>query len=164
MNGIAMVVILRAIHILCGVIWVGGLLALGFFTGPSAETDSAGLRAMLAFRKRTLMWARLAAVLAILAGMALYGMLHGGPPRSTSDLVLSAGAVLALLSFAPLGILGGRAGRTLTTIARAVENREPSADEVRQIRDAYARGRLAAQVTAAFLVVAVICMAIWRYL
>lgn len=168
MTTLSLIIVLRAIHILAGVIWAGGALALVLFFGQEAfaegDNSASGLQGMRAAQKRIAIATGISALLAVLAGMALFGMLHARP-QTTGDMVLSAGALAALLSFPAGGMIGGPAKRYLAKLADVLttENRTASPGEIVEIESARARVRLAAEVAAALLTVTVLCMATWRY-
>lgn len=163
------ILVLRAIHILGGVIWAGGTIAVAFFAGPAASASgtysTARLKAMRSSQKRTAIWTGVSALLAILAGLGLFGELHMGA-QGPGEMVLGIGALIAILSFPAGAIIGASSRRKISKMLEQLisENREPRPDEAVEITRARTRVVLAARVTAGFLIVAVLCMAIWRYL
>ena len=169
MDFAALIIGLRAVHILGGVIWAGGTIAVAFFAGPAASASgtysTARLKAMRTSQKRTAIWTGVSALLAILAGLGLFGELHVGA-QGPGEVVLGIGALAAILSFPAGAVIGAPSRRKLSKMLKQLitDNREPRGDEVTEITRARVRVVLAARVTAGFLIVAVICMAIWRYL
>src|SRR5574342_539534 len=72
-----LVIVLRLIHIISGVLWVGGALAMNFFIGPSLRaTGEAGKQfagyLMAKTRFTTIMTG--AAYATVIAGVLLYGI------------------------------------------------------------------------------------------
>src|SRR5881409_2902402 len=73
----SLMAVLRLVHILAGIFWVGATLVLSGFLIPAARAvgPSAGpLISELMGRRRLQLWINLAMTLAILAGFALYGI------------------------------------------------------------------------------------------
>lgn len=89
-----------ALHILSGIAWTGMTFGLARGIMPLEATPS--LRASQ----------RGAAVVAMLAGLALWGLAHRGR-FNTAEMALAAGAALAILAGVLQGIAGGRLKRAL---------------------------------------------------
>ncbi|MDE2181765.1 MAG: hypothetical protein KGJ78_01950 [Alphaproteobacteria bacterium] len=166
MTTVTLIIVLRAVHVLAGVVWAGAMFTL-VATGPLVAGKTSAADAILAVRakqKRIAMVTGIAALLTVAAGMALYGMLHSGP-QSTGDHILGVAALIAILSFPVAGIIGGPANRKLGRLALLLqsEKREPSAGEARVVDALMARSTLATKIAAALLAIAVLGMATWRY-
>lgn len=94
---------LRLIHVIAGVLWVGGAAVLALFVLPAARGES-----NLAYLRR-IIWTRnlprylnIALGLAILSGLTMYGNLaaltHGAWARSRAGMALGLGGALAIVA------------------------------------------------------------------
>jgi hypothetical protein len=128
-------IIALSLHILSAVFWAGTSFTL-------AQTGGAGGEQL--FRPQMG-----AAVIAVLTGLYLGHLAHGGA-FGPAEQVLAAGALAALVAAGVQGAIGGRAIRSL---------RNGKADE------AGARSRIATaqRVAAALLAVTAVCMGAARY-
>lgn len=169
----AVILALRAVHIVSGVFWAGSVGFVNVLLGPSLmAAGAAGGRVMRELRQRRyLEILTMVSTLAILSGVALLwldsGGLAGSWLRAPIGLALSIGGAAAILAFL-LGIftirplvlrmdrLEGELTAASTEALRSSHHARLSA--LRQILAR--RGRLAAT----FLVVAVSAMALARYL
>src|SRR6476660_8520560 len=95
--------LMRLVHILAGIFWVGATLFLAGFlvpaiqaVGPSAQP----VMSQLMQQRRLQLWINLSMTLAILAGLVLFAMdsraSGGGFGRSRMGIMLSIGALLAI--------------------------------------------------------------------
>ncbi len=120
------VVILRLIHILSGVFWVGGALLMALFVGPSLQAAgpaSGPVMQQLVKHRRAPDWLGGAAVVTVLAGLLLYWEVSAGlvgdwvstPP----GIAISVGGLLGLAA-AVIGV-SVAAPATRRALALAVE-------------------------------------------
>ncbi|HWL91606.1 MAG TPA: isoprenylcysteine carboxylmethyltransferase family protein [Actinomycetota bacterium] len=113
-------VVLRIVHILAGVFWVGAAFTTILFLQPTAREvgPAAGpFMAHLAGKKRLVDWVLLAAGLTVLAGLLMYWRVSGGLDPdwigSAPGISLTVGALCAIAAFSlGLAILIG-VGRKL---------------------------------------------------
>lgn len=91
-----------ALHILSGIAWTG--MTFGTVGGFIPLEATPALRASQ----------RGAAIMAMLMGLALWGLAHRGR-FNTAEMALAAGAVLAILAAIVQGIAGGRLKRALAS-------------------------------------------------
>jgi uncharacterized membrane protein len=160
--------LLRIIHIVGGVIWVGGTLTMTFFIGPTiGATAEAGQKFVghlmnnLKFSNRM----SAAAGLTVLAGFILYGLdARAGAAwvRSGMGIGLSIGAVFAIIGF----ITGIMIGRTTTAMAQlgAQFQGKPTPAQMTQMQAIQKQQSTYSITSAIALILAVIFMAIARYL
>ena len=151
--------LLRVIHIVLGVCWVGAVVFIAVFLVPSVRaTGPAGGAIMreLVQERRMSLWLMAAAVLTILSGIGLYW-------------VDSAGFQSAWLGSGPgrafgLGV-STPTGRRLAQVAAPIqaERRPPTPEEAAQIAALQQRLNRATNATAGFLLFAAIAMAVARY-
>ncbi len=166
-------VILRLLHILTGVFWAGSIFFMAFYLEPSARAagpDAA--KVMRGLQKRGLMTVLpIVALLTILSGVDLYRRLSAGfEPAwiySRIGLTYGAGAVASIVALAigffvmrPATLTAGRIAISLSAVADDAE-RQRLQENIRQLQG---RSRNALRVAAGLLAVAVVAMAVARYM
>lgn len=162
---IYLVWLLRIIHIVAGVFWVGGTLIMTLFVGPTvAATGEAGqkfvghLMNSLKFSNRM----AIASGLTILAGFILY--FRGGSAffESRFGIGLGIGAVFALIGF----FAGMMIGRTIKAMAElgAQMQGKPSPDQILRMKTLQKRQATVSLISTVSVVLATAFMAIARYL
>ena len=163
-----LVIILRLVHILSGVFWVGGSMIVYFFLSPAvAATGDAGQKMMGYMVSKGRMSVRItaAAILTVLAGAALYLIDSHGFASSWTVSAPGLGFALgAILAFAGLGfgLQVGRIVHMLGEIATAAAGK-PTPEQIGQMQAAQKRMAMASQVSTILLVLALACMATARY-
>lgn len=160
--------LLRIIHIVAGVLWVGGTLVMTFFivptigaTGESGQKFVAHLMNNLKFSNRM----ATAAGLTILAGFILYGLdARAGASwlRSSFATGLGIGAGFALIGFV-FGILIGRTTKAMADLGTKFQGK-PTPDQMNQMQAIRRQQAIYSNISVAALLLAVIFMAISRYL
>jgi uncharacterized membrane protein len=160
--------LLRIIHIVAGVFWVGGTLIMTFFIGPTVgATGEAGQKFVghlmnnLKFSNRM----SAAAGLTILAGLILYGLdARAGAAwlRSSFAIGLGIGAAFAIVGFV-FGIMIGRTTKAMAQLGAQMQGK-PSPDQLAQMQEIRRKQATYSTVSASALVLATIFMAISRYL
>jgi hypothetical protein len=166
-------VVLRILHILAGVFWVGAAFTTILFIQSTAREvgPAAGpFLSHLAGKKRLVDWVLGAAGLTILAGLLLYWRVSGGLDGdwigSAPGISLTVGALCAIGAFT-LGLTVVRP----TIMASLALGREvaasggpPSPEQGAQLQAYAQRSKAVGQVIVPLLVVAVAGMAAARYL
>lgn len=165
--------LLRLIHILAGIFWLGASLTLAGFLLPALR-DSRGAGALwrnVMQHQRLQLWINISMTLAILAGFALYGIdsatSSGAFARSAMGKTLGLGALLAIAAAGVMGAVSQPAGRKLAALAdRIDESRNaPGTNDVaiaaEALQNRISRGLTIASV---LLLLSAITMAIARYL
>jgi uncharacterized membrane protein len=160
--------LLRIIHIVAGVFWVGGTLAMTFFIGPTiGATGDAGqkfvghLMNKLKFSNRM----SAAAGLTVLAGLILYGLdARAGAAwqRSGFAIGLNIGAGFAIIGFI-FGILIGRTTNAMAQLGAQFQGK-PTNEQMAQMQAIQKQQALYSNISAAALILAVTFMAVARYL
>jgi len=160
--------LLRIIHIVAGVFWVGGALIMTFFVGPSigamgesGQKFAGHLMNNLKFSNRM----SAAAGATILAGLLLFWLdAKAGEAwlRSGFATGLKIGAALALVGLV-LGMLGGRTARTMAQLGAQIQGK-PSPDQLAQVQAIRKRQSTYSTTATLTLVLALVFMAIARYL
>lgn len=163
-----LLIILRLLHILSGVFWVGGSMIAYFFLSPAvAATGEAGQKMMGYMVSKGRMSARItaAAVVTVLAGAILFWIdSHGFTSPwtvSAPGLGFGLGAILALAGLG-VGMQVGRSVHTLGEIATAAAGK-PTPDQIGQMQAAQKRMATASQISTILLILALACMATARY-
>ena len=160
--------LLRIVHIVAGVFWVGGTLIMTYFVGPAVgATGEAGQKVVghlmnnLKFSQRM----SAAAGLTILAGLILYGLdARAGTAwlRSNFAIGLGIGAVFAFIGFA-FGIMVGRTMKSLAGLGAQLQGR-PTSEQAAQLQALQKQQMTYSRIAAGSLVLSVIFMAVARYL
>ena len=165
---IAVIAILRAVHIAFGAFWLGGVASLGFFLVPWLRTVrpfGAGSAAQVATVRRLLTVVAVSGVIAVAAGHILYFGLWQGAGFSGPGFWYAAGGQPANIAVLLTSAIAWPAAYRLSAFVRSRTSPEsPLTDEQAGKVDRLVR-RVAwsTQVSAALLVGAVVCMAIGRY-
>jgi uncharacterized membrane protein len=166
-------VVLRILHILAGVFWVGAGFVTILFLQPTARElgpAAAPFMAHLAGKKRLIDWVLRAAGLTVLAGALMYWRVTGGLDPdlivSAYGLSLTIGAACAIAAFT-LGLSVVRP----TILSSLAIGREvaagggpPTPEQQAQLQALSKRGKDVGMVIVPLLVVAVVGMAAARYL
>ena len=163
-----LLIILRLIHILSGVFWLGAAMVSAFFLSPAvAATGEAGQKMMghMIVKGRMSVRITVAAILTVLAGATLYWIDSHGltSPWTTSGpgWGFGLGGVLALIGLG-IGMQVGINAKKLGSIAAAAQGK-PSPDQVGEMQAAQKRMTLASNVSTVILILALVCMATARY-
>ena len=167
-----LLIVLRVVHVVGGVFWAGAILFVAHFLEPAVrEAGPDGAKVMQALqRRRYLDVMPVVAALTLVSGFWLYwrtfGRVHPGPGASGVELALGIGGLVSLVAFvvgvtvmrpSALGI-----GRLGAELAQAPPDRtEALGAELAGLRR---RVRAAGRVVAALLGIAIVCMAVARYL
>jgi len=160
--------LLRIVHIVGGVIWVGGTLTMTFFIGPSiGATGEAGQKFVVHLMNNLKFSNRMSAAagLTVLAGIILYALdARAGAAwqRSGMGIGLSIGAVFAIIGFI-FGILIGRTTNAMARLGTQFQGK-PTSDQMNQMQAIRKQQALYSNISAAALILAVVFMATARYL
>ncbi len=168
----ALMITMRLVHITLGVFWAGTMVFVALFLEPSvraAGPDGAKVMQGLV-RRHYLNIMPAVAILTILSGLVMFWRLSAGHPlewmHSTYGMALTTGGVAAILA-AVLGIFVMRAsviraGKLMAQAQQASDaEREVTMATVQTLR---LRARTAGRWVAGLLIVAVVTMAVGRYI
>ena len=163
--------ILRLIHIVSGVLWVGMGFTLFVFVIPVAKQkghQSADFIGGMFSRTLVARAFPIASTLTIGAGILIYLMLNpfnADWMRDFGNQILSLGAVFGILAFGHGATAMERATKALAESSQAIASTDSPTDEQVQDfiakRDKYARN---GRISLILSVIALIAMAIFRYL
>jgi hypothetical protein len=166
-------VVLRLIHIVSGVFWVGAFVVMVGFLFPAVRAmGPQGGRVMqeVMQRRRLPVFLGVAAGLTILSGFVMYGRIAGatnGAWASTGPgMTYGIGGLAALLAVIVGAVVAGPAGRKLGRLGERVQasGGPPSAEQAAQMAALQVRMGRGMQAVAFLLLVAVVAMAIGRYM
>ncbi len=166
-------VVLRVVHILAGVFWVGAALTALLFIQPTARElgPAAGPFMMhLAGRKRLIDYVLSAAGLTVLAGLLMYWRVTGGLDLdvigSAYGISLTIGALCAIAALAIGGSIVRPGIMATLAIGRevAASGGAPTPEQAAQMQAIQRRSIAAGKAIVPLLIVAVIGMAAARYL
>lgn len=167
--------LLRLVHILAGIFWVGATLFLAGFLIPAIRTvgPSAGpLMSQLMQQRHLQRWINICMSLAILAGVALFavdsragGRGFGGSPMG---ITLSIGALLAIIAAGVDGAMGRPASKKLAAIAQRSQETQrgggpPPAELAVETATLQAKLARALTIVSWLLLLSATTMAIARY-
>lgn len=162
--------VLRAIHIVGTVVWVGGTVVVAgyheYVIDPGDPERT--LRRMAEYDELSTM-VGLSGIVGILAGLVMYWLVSGGLDvawiTSTYGLTITVGGVAGLLAVAIaipfIGFTNNRSVELYDEVKHAEEMTDDQAAEVRRLRSRLHTGERAAAV---FMLLAVLAMATAQYL
>jgi uncharacterized membrane protein len=173
MHSASSYVLLRLIHIVAGVFWVGATLFLAAFLLPSLRGvgPAAGpVMEQVVQVRRLPVWMMSATILAILSGLALYGQdsagfhsawMHSGPGR-----VFGLGGLLGILAAGVGMAVNAPTGKRLGALAAEIKlhGGPPSPANLNEMQLLQAKLSRASNLVAILLVLATAAMAIARYM
>ncbi len=160
--------VLRLIHIVSGVFWVGSAMISTFFLTPAvAATGSAGQQMMAHMVNKGRMSVRImgAAILTVLAGAILYWRDSQGFTSAWTSSGpgwgFGIGAVLALGGMV-FGMMVGQSAQKLGKISAAAKG-NPSSEQIAELKAVQSRMSTASNISTVLLILALACMATARY-
>lgn len=166
------VLVLRLVHILSGVFWVGGILIFARFVFPAARAlgPAAGPFMDQVVRVRKLPYALISAgSLTVLSGFALYWHdslgFRSEWVRTPTAMVFGTGAVLAIVALAIGLIVNAPAARRLSGLAEEIQAQggAPKPEQQAEIQRLQKRIGVVMPVVTTLVVLATAAMAVARY-
>lgn len=167
-----LLILLRAMHIMGGVAWVGGLLFMGRFLFSSvAALGPAGgdLMDHLMRQRRLPVYLMSVAMTTVVSGLILYWhdtKVSGSTwPTRGSGLVFGIGGALAIIGVIIGMSVNSPAARRMAAIIGGAKSgrRPPSGEEVAEITRLQGRLAVSSKVVTVLVVLATLAMAIARY-
>jgi uncharacterized membrane protein len=164
-----LVIVLRLLHIISGVFWVGAGLVMFFFIGPTlGATAEAGQKFAQHLMTRTRFTAimTVSAILTVLAGATLYWIdskgLSSAWMHSGAGLGFGIGAFFALIGFI-FGLMVGNTNGALAKLGAQIQGK-PTPEQIAQIGALRKRLAVVSPINVYALIIAAVLMAIARYL
>jgi hypothetical protein len=164
--------LLRLVHIVCGVYWAGSLMFVATFLQPSvADAGPDGAKVMQGIMKRRFLDIMpIVALLTIISGIDLYRRVSGFNAQwitSNPGLSLTIGALAAIVAFIiGIGLMRPTVKR-IGSLAQAAQQLPAGSERDAQmavVQGLQRRSAMAGRWVAALLTVAVVGMAAARYL
>jgi uncharacterized membrane protein len=172
MDDQTLTIVLRLIHILAGIFWVGAIFVIAGFLVPAARaTGPEGGRFMqqVMLRRRLSVFLGIAMLLTVISGFAMYarvaaatnGAWAGTPP----GIAYGVGGLAAILGAIMGGAISGPAARRMAVIGQSSSQAGGlSAEQQAEMQRLQARTALGSRITAGLLAIAAGAMAVARYL
>ena len=163
-----LVLLLRLVHVISGIFWVGSVLLLFFILGPTINSSGeAGQKIMGLLQTRARLTAVLSAAagLTVLAGGSLYWIDSNGFTsawlRSGPGIGFGLGAFFALVGFV-FGIIAGRTNQAMAALGAQMQS-QPSPEQVSRMAALRNRAMRIGPLNAWALILAAVFMATARY-
>jgi uncharacterized membrane protein len=163
--------LLRLVHIVGGIFWVGAMFLMAGFLIPTARAtgrDGGKFMQHLMLQRKLPVYLASAMLLTVVSGLILYGRLvaatDGAWAGTPPGIAYGAGGLAAILG-AGLGMaISGTAARRLAAIGQSAAQGGPSAEQQAEMTRLQSRMALGSRIAAALLLIASVAMAIARYL
>ena len=168
---LAAMIVFRLFHVISAVLWVGGFAMLVFFILPSIRASGpSGGQVMRTVLTKTRLVAYFPWVggFTVLSGLAMFWrdttISQSNWAASASGMTFSIGGLAGLIALIVGGIMVGRSIGQLRQIALASDpSAPPSPEQAARIAQLQARADLGNRIVGPLLAIAVITMAIARY-
>ena len=163
------VVVLRIVHIVSGVLWVGGAAVFFLYAQPTIAKlgpDAEKFVDEMVNRRRLPVYFLTASTLTVLAGVVMYWRQFGGINTSPVGLGFGLGGLAAIIAWLGGNILIPKTFETLATLAAEVRTSAgpPAVEVVARMQATQQQLRLIGMIVLALLGFAVVAMASARYL
>ena len=164
--------LLRLLHIGCGISWAGTVIFVAFFLDPavkSAGPDGVKFMQQLAKTNRFPIVIMLLAIITVLAGVLLIWKVSGGLQAvwlsTRNGQVLTAGGILAIIAFLIGFAINRPVGFKIASIGKAVATAggPPTQAELQELAMLAKRLSTASRIIAFLLILAIVGMSIFRY-
>jgi hypothetical protein len=161
-------IVLRLIHIIGGVFWVGAVLVVAGFLYPASQSpEGRGIMPLVMFRHKLGIWLGIASGLTMLSGFVMYGRVAMSAPgwaRSRPAMALGLGGVLAIVASVIGGAVVSRAIERLGALGAQMQAGGNAAEIAPEMSRLQRRVTTGTRIVAGLLVIVVATMAIARYL
>jgi hypothetical protein len=160
--------LLRIIHIVGGVFWVGGTLIMTFFVGPTVGAIGEPGQNFVGHLMNNLKFSNRMAIASgstILAGFILYGLdarAGAGWLQSNFAIGLGIGALFGVVGFI-FGMMIGRNLKAMLVLGAQMQDR-PSPEQLSQMQALQKRQATVSMISTVSVLLATVFMAIARYL
>jgi hypothetical protein len=163
-----LMIVLRLIHIICGVFWAGTAMAVAWFILPASRAmgqPGGAFMQQLMFRQKLRVYVGVAMGLTVLSGITMYVHLsmetNGAWAASRMGMVLGVGAVAGIIAGAIGGIAVGRYGQRLFNLGTQVQasGGPPTDEQRREIESLQGKMFTAFRIIAVLLLIAIAAMA-----
>ena len=164
--------LLRLVHVIGGMLWVGAVVALAWFVVPTARLEGAhGGRFVdrMMEERHFATYIPVLAIASLISGFVMYGRAmaatQGQWASTRPAMVYGLGAVTAVLAMIVGITMGAASEKRMAAINRRLrtEGREPTAAETALIDSLRARAGLGSRIASVLLLVTAVAMAVARY-
>lgn len=168
-----LVIVLRAMHILGGIFWAGGMILMHGFVLPSAEAtrpDSGRFMQYLTGKRNLPLWMTLASWATVIGGLGLFapvtGQLDSAVLRTPRGMTISLGALLALAAFLEGNIVTAPNARKLGAIGReiAASGQGPTPEQLQRMQVVQGKMQRTGVRGTVMVALASVLMAVARYI
>lgn len=156
--------ILRVAHIVSGILWAGGALALTLFVAPTmSATGDAGKQfaGHLIGKTRFSLYMSLTGLTTVIAGSILYGFdsnwFQSSWMMSATGSVFGVGAAFGIAAFV-FGIMLGNANTATAALGAQVQGK-PTAEQATLLQTLLKRQKMTSQGNMICMFVSILCMA-----
>jgi len=165
--------VLRLLHIGCGVMWAGTVIFLAFFVDPAIEASGPqGAKVMQQLLKtnRFPIVIMILAIVTVVAGVLLIWKVSDGLQSawlaSENGKVLTGGAVMAIAAFIIGFIINRPAGARIAKIGKeiALTGTPPTESQLGEIKRLGRKLAIATKIMAFLLILAIVGMSAFRYI
>jgi hypothetical protein len=165
-------IVLRLFHIFSGVLWVGGVAMLSWFILPSVQGSGpggAGVMKFLLVKTKFGPYFPAMGGLTVLSGIFMYwwdaSRSNGAFYSSPMGMTLGVGGLAGVIAMIFGGAVVGRGAAGMARIFRAVDaqGEPPTAEQAAELMTLRAKVGWSARIVLPLLLVAVIAMAVARY-
>jgi hypothetical protein len=171
MDDRSITLLLRLIHILAGIFWVGAaFLMAGFLVPTMRETGREGGRFIqhLMQKRRLPIFIGVAMLLTIISGLTMYARVtaatHGSWAGTPPGIAYGVGGLAAILGAITGSLLSGAAGRRMAVVGQSIGPQGPTSEQQAEMGRLQSRMSLGTRLAAALLLLAAGAMAVARYL
>lgn len=163
--------LLRVIHVVAGVLWVGGVVFMTRFLLPSARAagPAAGPMMQQLSARKLAAYTPMVAILTVLAGFGLYWRDSAGFRShewlsSPSARTFGAGAVIALLVWVLGLVVISPAGRRMAALGATMgQGGPPAPEQIAEMQALQARMSWSSRAASVLLIITTVLMAVARY-
>lgn len=161
--------ILRVAHIVAGILWAGGALALTLFVAPTmSATGDAGKQfaGHLITKTRFSAYMMVTGLTTVLAGSVLYGIdsnwFQSAWMRTPTGIGFGIGAVAGILAFI-FGYLLGNVNQALAALGAQIQGK-PTTEQMSAMQALVKKQTMMSQGNLIFMLIAILMMAVARLL
>ena len=167
----AAMIVFRLFHVISAVLWVGGFVMLVFFVLPAVRASGPGggqVMRNLLVKTRLVAYFPWVGGLTVLSGFAMFwrdaAISQSNWPASASGMTFSIGGLAGLIALIVGGIMVGRSISQLRQVVLTTDpGTPPSPEQAARIAQLQARADRGNRIVGPLLAIAVITMAIGRY-
>lgn len=156
--------ILRVAHIVAGILWAGGALALTLFVAPTmSATGDAGKQfaGHLIGKTRFSAYMMVTGLTTVIAGSILYGIdsnwFQSSWMMTATGSVFGIGAAFGIAAFV-FGVMLGNTNAALATLGAQIQGK-PSAEQAAALQALLKRQKMSSQGNMICMLISIVCMA-----